>query len=107
MTKAFDTVNRRNLLQELKEKLEPDELHILSILIKDVSLKVKIRTEIGESKEADIGIAQGDCLSTVLFIFYLARSMDTKNKIRGPSSKSSYYELNSSSSEGATRLGRP
>ena len=87
MTKAFDTVNRRNLLQDLKEILEPDELHIMSILIKDVSLKVKIGTEIGESIETDIGIAQGDCLIAVLFIFYLARSMYTKNKIRGPSSK--------------------
>ena len=94
MTKAFDTVNRRNLLQDLKEILEPDELHIMSILIKDVSLKVKIGTEICESIETDIGIAQGDCLSAVLFIFYLARSMYTKNKIRGPSSKNSYFEIN-------------
>ena len=87
-------MNRINLLQDLKEILEPDELHIMSILIKDVSLKVKIGTEIGESIKTDIGIAQGDCLSPVLFIFYLARSMDTKNKIRDPSSTNSYFEIN-------------
>ena len=73
MRKAFDTVSRGKLLTDLQEILEPDELHMMSLLIKDVNLRVKVGSEKGENIKTEIGIAQGDCLSAILFIFYLAR----------------------------------
>ena len=38
MSKALDTVSRKNLLEDSKT-YEPDELHIMSVLINDVKLK--------------------------------------------------------------------
>ena len=74
MSKAFDTVCRNKLLKDLQEVLEPDEMHMMAILISDVVLTVKVGKELGEQFKTEVGIAQGDCLSAVLFIFYLAKS---------------------------------
>ena len=75
MSKAFDTVCRNKLLKDLQEVLEPDEMHMMAILISDVVLTVKVGKELGEQFKTEVGIAQGDCLSAVLFIFYLAKSL--------------------------------
>ena len=72
MSKAFDSVNRKILFEKLEMILEPDELHLLSILTKTPKLKIKVNQTYGELFETKIGIMQGDCLSAVLFIFYLA-----------------------------------
>ncbi len=76
MSKAFDTVSRKNLLKDLQDVLEPDELHMMSILIKEVKLKVKVGKHTGEEIETNVEIVQGDCLSAVLFIYYLAKSLN-------------------------------
>ena len=75
MSKAFDTVYRNKPLSDLQEVLEPDEMHMMAILISDVVLTVKVGKELGEQFKTEVGIAQGDCLSAVLFIFYLAKSL--------------------------------
>ena len=76
MSKAFDTVCQSKLLIDLQEVLEPDEMHMMAVLISDVVLTVKVGKEfIGEQIKTEVGIAQGDCLSAVLFIFYLAKSL--------------------------------
>ena len=49
--------------------MEEDEINLLNILINDVIYKVRINEETGEDIKTEIGIAQGDCLSAVLFIF--------------------------------------
>ena len=69
MSKAFDTVNRKLLLQKLKEVLQPDELHLLSILTNRPLITVSLDGEKGEGFSTYVGICQGDCLSAVLFIF--------------------------------------
>ena len=56
-------------------ELEPDEMHMMAVLISDVVLTVKVGKELGEQIKTEVGIAQGDCLSAVLFIFYLAKSL--------------------------------
>ena len=94
MGKAFDTVSRGKLLKDLLEILQHDELHMMSLLVKDVTLRVKVGKEKGENIKTEIGIAQGDCLSTVLIIFYLARSMNTENAATDPSRKNNYFEIN-------------
>ena len=72
MSKAFDTVCRSKLLTDLQEVLEPDEMHMMAVLISDV---LKVGKELGKHIKTEVGIAQGDCLSAVLFIFYLAKSL--------------------------------
>ena len=94
MSKAFDTVRRGKLSKDLQEILHTDELHMMALLIKDVNLRVKVGKEKGEKIKTEIGIAQGDCLSAVLFIFYLARSMNTENAATDPSRKKNYFEIN-------------
>ena len=41
MTKTFYTINREHLYKLLSDMLDPDELNIMNILLKDVTLQVK------------------------------------------------------------------
>ena len=76
MSKAFDTVNRKTLLQKLETVLEPEEMHIMSILTNRPRLTVSLDGEEGEGFHSYVGICHGDCLSAVLFIFYLACALE-------------------------------
>ena len=75
MSKAFDTVNRKTLLQELEKTLNKDEIHLLSILTNRPLLSIQLEEETGDGFHTYVGICQGDCLSAVLFIFYLAAAL--------------------------------
>jgi hypothetical protein len=79
MSKAFDSVVRDILFDDLKKILKPDELHILQILLKDVTLQVRCGKQLGQKFTTNIGIPQGDCLSPILFTLYLAKAMKTKD----------------------------
>ena len=72
MSKAFDTVNRKTLIQELLNVLQPDELHLLSVLTNRPNLAVFLDGETGDGFDTHVGICQGDGLSAILFIFYLS-----------------------------------
>ena len=76
MSKVFDTVDQGQLLEDLKEVLEEDELHMISILLKDVRITVRIKNTSGESFTTNVGVPQGDCLSPVLFTYYLAKAIN-------------------------------
>ena len=78
MSKAFDTVNRNILFNTLEGILLPEELHLLHLLTNNVKLKVRVDCEYSDEFETIIGIMQGDCLSAVLFIYYLARALDDR-----------------------------
>ncbi len=75
MSKAFDTVRRNELFKILKEVLDDDDLHMMKILVENVKLKVKIGNEIGNDIHTNIRIPQGDCLSPIFFIVYLAEAL--------------------------------
>ena len=75
MSKAFDMVERNTLLDDLKRILNPDEIHIVKLLIDQVELSIRVGKTIGKSFKTNIGIPQGDCLSPILFILYLAKAM--------------------------------
>ena len=83
MSKAFDTV-RSELFIILEEALEKDELHMMKILIEDVSLKVRIGKSIGNEINTNIGVPQGDCLIPILFIVYLAEALKPTRSIATP-----------------------
>ena len=72
MSKAFDTVKGNNLMELLETILDPDETHMMQILLKDVKLSVRIGKEFGEKIITNIGVPQGDCLSPILLTLYLA-----------------------------------
>ena len=55
--------------------MSPSEMRLLNILISDVKLKVRVGSQFGEDMKTNVGVVQGDCLSAVLFIFYLAKSV--------------------------------
>ena len=81
MSKAFDTVNRNKLINDLKTILEEDEIQIIRMLIENVELVVKVGKSTGKTFMTNTGVPQGDCLSPLLFITYLARSIKTKKPI--------------------------
>ena len=71
MSKAFDSIDRAKLFEYLEKILQPDELHLLNVLTNTPNIQVKVGNELGRSFVTLQGIMQGDCLSAVLFIFYL------------------------------------
>ena len=74
MSKAFDTVNRTTLLEDLKQILEHDELHLIKIML-EVELSVKCGRSEGKHFQTDIGVPQGDGLSANEFTLYLAKAL--------------------------------
>ena len=67
MSKAFDTVNRSTLMQELTKVLDPDELHLINV-ITNTQLKIRCRNEKSNAFEKDTSVLQGDCVSANLYI---------------------------------------
>ena len=58
MSKAFDTVNRQKLFEHLENILNPDELHLLSIITNFTKVKVKVNNVYGTMFTTLIGIMQ-------------------------------------------------
>ena len=76
MSKAFDTVNRYKLFQILETLLLPDELHLFDILTNYCKLQVRVGKTLSNDFTTQVGIMQGDCLSAILFILYLAHALN-------------------------------
>ena len=62
MSKAFDTINGKTLLEKLETILDESEM--------------RVRKSLGEEIPTNIGVALGDCLSALLSIFFLAKFVD-------------------------------
>ena len=73
ISKAFDTVNK--IFTILRTFLEDEELHSIKFLTENVILRVKIGNETWEDIVADTRVPQGDCLSALLLILYLAQAL--------------------------------
>ena len=83
MSKAFDTINRKLLIEELSEVLQPDELHPAKILL-CVELAVQNGSTKGDFFKTDTGVPQGDCLSAIQFTYYLAKTLKNLEKLEIP-----------------------
>ena len=69
MSRAFDTIERGILLEDLKEVVEPDILNLVNLLLTDVQCQVKYKDKIGEkSFKPDIGSLHSDCASPIWYL---------------------------------------
>ena len=83
MSRAFDTIDRGILLNDLKEIFEPDILHLISLLLVDVQIQVKHKNKLGNTFTPNIGSPQGDCASPIWFIYYLHKALQS-NQVESP-----------------------
>lgn len=71
MSKAFDTIDRKILLQVFKAYLESSDYRIALLLLSDTSYRIKIGGKHSkQSFEAWMGIFQGDSVCPAFFIIY-------------------------------------
>ena len=56
MSKAFDTVNRKTLMLELQDVLQPDEIHLLTLLTNRPKLQITLNGDTGEEFPTFVGI---------------------------------------------------
>ena len=75
-SKTLDTVNRKTLLKTLETILDESEMRMMYLLINNIKRKVKVGRSLQEEILTSISVAQGDCLSVLLFLFYLAKFVD-------------------------------
>ena len=76
MSKAFDTIKRKRILDVLHEAgCNEDELRLVRSLLASTRLKVRVNSELSAEFETTIGSPQGDSLSPVLFTCYLAAAL--------------------------------
>ena len=83
MSKAFDSINRKYLLEDLNKIINDDELQIMQILL-NVKIQVRCGNEISETFETDTGAPQEDGCSATEFTIYLANTLKTfyENRIK-------------------------
>ena len=76
MSKAFNSIEKNALIENLKNVLNQDKLHLIRIL-----LNVKIAAKCGNYKSqffsTDTKAPQENCASASDFTFYLAKSLET------------------------------
>ena len=75
MSKAFDSINRNQLIEDLCNIIETDELHIISTPL-NVSLSVRCENTFSEVFETDTSASQGDCASALQFTHCLAKTLE-------------------------------
>ena len=79
MSKAFDSINRKTLIEDLQQILENDDLHLVYKLIQ-IELAAKVGNHTSDFFTTDTGAPQGDCLSANQFTFYLAKTLSSNKQ---------------------------
>ncbi len=82
MSKAFDTVDRKKLLEFLElANFRQSEIELIRILMANTSLTTRIQGQTGKQFQTILGVPQGDGLSPVLFTLYLEGVMKEYRQI--------------------------
>ena len=79
MSKAFDCIDRKKLLEYLSKCLEPDEIHVFKILLVSTEMPVRVDNLTGKPFNTNISTPQGDVASAQLFALYLACRLQNLN----------------------------
>ena len=80
MSKAFDSINRTTLLNDLSHILQLDELYLIKVML-NVELSVKCGNYRSNFFQTDTGAPQGDCASANEFTFYLVKSLEINENL--------------------------
>ena len=83
MSKAFDTIPRKDLIEDLSETIELDELFIVKKML-EVLLSLRCGNSLSETFVTDTGTPQGDCASANNFTYYLAKSLGERTSTLQP-----------------------
>jgi hypothetical protein len=75
MSRAFDTIDRLKLLDELRTIIDHDSWRMIAALLDHTTLIARIKNALSKPFVTNIGAPQGDSLSPVLFIIYLELAM--------------------------------
>ena len=75
MSSAFDTINRKQLLDSLDNILEEDEVRVIKELLSDTTLEVKVEGASITAFNSNIGSPQGDSASGPLFEIYFENAL--------------------------------
>ncbi|OAF65122.1 hypothetical protein A3Q56_07162 [Intoshia linei] len=69
LSKAFYTIHRATLIEDLRQIVEKDETHIMKILLENIEYTVTCGKSFSEPFVTNTGSPQGDSFNTVFFIF--------------------------------------
>ena len=75
MSSAFDTIYRDKIIEIAKDILDEDEIKILTVLLSDTTLEVKIEGAHTNAFTSNIGSPQGESISGPLFTIYLDNAL--------------------------------
>ncbi|GFR98067.1 very-long-chain enoyl-CoA reductase [Elysia marginata] len=81
MSAAFDTIDRKALLDILKTIIDEDEVRIICFLLRNTVANTKVDKATEEKPFiSNVGTPQGDSLSPVLFKIYLEHALRDTNQ---------------------------
>ena len=90
LSAAFDTINRKKLIEILSTIIPESELKIIELLLTNTTLAIRYKKNTCKSFTTNIGCPQGDALSPVLFTVYLEACM---KEIRTTYPENSYEHI--------------
>ena len=77
MSKAFDSIKRKDLIEHLQHIIAADELHLKKKML-EVPLVVRCGDSISESFRTDTGLPQRHCANANSFTYFLAKTLEVK-----------------------------
>ena len=79
LSKAFDCLDRTKLIEIIEEHglATEDELRLITFLLSETTMRIKVDGILGTSFKTIIGTPQGDALSPILFLIYLEHILRT------------------------------
>ena len=75
MSSAFDTIDRRSLLQEMATFLDDDEMRMCQLLLANNDVTLRFDNHSEESFTTNKGSPQGDAISGTFFTIALEKAL--------------------------------